>query len=172
MTTTMVNEVQALHARARFLSSRSVKAGAIGVAALAVFYVGVVGGASRSLGHLGDQIARDWYLLVPIMAGFGVQIGLVAELRRRHQMRGSAAAAGAAGAGSSTVGMVACCAHHIADLAPFIGATGAATFLTDYRVAFMAGGLGVNAIGIAVASRRLQRTPRHDPAKETSCAHV
>ncbi|MEX2556095.1 MAG: hypothetical protein WEB06_10725 [Actinomycetota bacterium] len=112
---------------------RSVRVGAAASAILAAFYVSVVWGASRSAGHLADQIASDWYFLVPIMAGFGIQIGLVSELRRRHQMRGAAAATGAAGAGSSTVGMIACCAHHIADLAPFIGATGAAAFLTDYR---------------------------------------
>lgn len=170
MATTMVNEVRAT--RVRFLSPRSVRAGVIGIAALAIFYVGVVGGSSRSLTHLGNQIGRDWYLLVPIMAGFGVQIGLVSELRHRHQMHGVAAAAGVAGAGSSTVGMVACCAHHLADLAPLIGATGAATFLTDYRIAFMAGGLGANAIGIGVASRRLRRMRPRGPVKEASCAHV
>jgi hypothetical protein len=54
--------------------------------------------------------------------------------------------------------MVACCAHHLADLAPFIGATGAAAFLTDYRIPFMVVGIGVNAIGIAVTARRLGRT--------------
>ena len=171
MTTTTMTELRASPAPAG-LSSRSVRAGAIGFAALAVFYLGVVGGASRSLSHLGDQIARDWYLLVPIMAGFGVQISLVSELRRLHQMRGTAAAAGAAGAGSSMVGMVACCAHHIADLAPFIGAAGAAAFLTDYRVAFMAGGLGVNAIGIVIASHRLRRVPRPDLSKGAPCAPV
>lgn len=154
------------------MSQKGVKAGVIGVSALAIFYVGVVGGASRSLDHLISQIGRDWYLLAPIMAGFGVQIGFVAELRRRHQLRGSAAAAGAAGAGSSTVGMVACCAHHIADLAPFIGATGAAAFLTDYRVPFMVGGLGVNAIGITVAARRLRRISGSDRGLEESCARA
>ena len=149
---------------------RSVRVGLIAGAILAAFYVSVVWGASRSFSHLSDQIARDWYLLVPIMAGFGVQVGLVSELRRRHRMRGAAAAAGAAGAGSSTVGMIACCAHHIADLAPFIGATGAAAFLTDHRVAFMVGGLGVNSVGVAVAWRRLRRSPAVQK-QEPSCAH-
>ena len=55
--------------------------------------------------------------------------------------------------------MVACCAHHIADLAPFIGATGTAAFLTDYRIPFMIVGIGVNAVGVAIAARRLRRTP-------------
>jgi len=151
--------------------SRSVRVGATASAVLAAFYVAVVWGASRSADHLTDQIASDWYFLVPIMAGFGIQVGLVSELRRRHQMRGAAAAAGAAGAGSSTVGMIACCAHHIADLAPFIGATGAAAFLTDYRIAFMGAGIGVNALGVAIAWRRLRRLPGH-VEEESACAHA
>ncbi len=64
--------------------------------------------------------------------------------------------------------MVACCAHHIAEFAPFIGATGAATFLIEYRIPFMIVGIGLNAIGVAVAARRLHHTtsprPHHDTA--------
>lgn len=148
----------------------SVRNGTIASAILAAFYVAVVWGASRSFGHLTDQMAKDWYLLVPIVAGFGVQVGLVSELRRRHQMRGAAAAAGAAGTGSSAVGMIACCAHHLADLAPFIGATGAAAFLSDLRILFMVAGIGVNAVGITIARRRLRLIPI-EHQEEASCTH-
>jgi hypothetical protein len=55
--------------------------------------------------------------------------------------------------------MVACCAHHLADLLPFLGASGAAAFLYDYRLAFVLVGVGVNAVGITIAVRRLRRTP-------------
>ena len=143
------------------MTPRSVRAGGLAAAGLALFYVVVVAGASGSWQHLTDQAVKDWYYLVPIMGGFGVQVALVAELRRRHRLDRSAAAAGGAGAGASTAGMVACCAHHIADLAPFIGATGAATFLIDYRVPFMLVGIGVNAVGVTVAARRLRRANAH-----------
>ena len=139
------------------MTPRSVRAGALAAAGLTLFYVLVVAAASGSWQHLTDQAANDWYYLVPIMGGFGLQVALVAELRRRHRLNRSAAAAGGAGAGASTAGMVACCAHHIADLAPFIGATGAATFLIDYRVPFMLVGIGVNAVGVTIAARRLRR---------------
>jgi len=138
---------------------RTLWIGGLGAAGLALLYAAVVATASGSIDHLVEQVRTDWYLLVPIVAGFGVQVGLLAELRRRRRMHGVAAGAGAAGAGASTVGMVACCAHHIADLAPFVGATAAATFLYDHRVAFMVVGLGVNAVAIAVAGRRLRRSP-------------
>ncbi len=137
--------------------ARSVRAGILASAGMAAFYAAVVGGLSGSTAHLVDQVAADGYLLVPIVAAFGVQVGLMSELRRRHRPHRGAAVAGAAGAGASTVGMVACCAHHLADLAPFLGATAAATFLTDYRLPFMASGLLVNGIGIAVVVRRLRR---------------
>jgi len=145
------------------VNARSVRAGTLASAGLALFYVVVVTGASGSLGHLVDQARQDWYYLAAIVAGFGVQVALISELRRRHRLQHAAAAAGGAGAGASTVGMVACCAHHIADLAPFIGATGAAAFLTDYRIPFMLVGIGVNAVGVAIAAHRLRQMPLGDP---------
>ena len=142
------------------MSPRSIRTGSVGVAILVLIYVGVVRGASGSWEHLLDQIRQDWYYLAAILAGLGVQVALISELRRRHRLHHGAAAAGGVGAGASTAGMIACCAHHIADLAPIVGATGAAAFLTDYRVPFMVVGIGVNAIGIAVATRRLRASSR------------
>ena len=150
------------------MSARSVRAAAIATVLLALFYVGVVWAASGSFQHVVDQAGRDWYYLALIVSGFGIQVALVSELRRRHRLQHSAALAGGAGVGSSTAGMVACCAHHIAELAPFIGATGAATFLIEYRIPFMIVGIGINAIGVAVAAHRLHHTaspePLHGPA--------
>ena len=153
------------------VTPRSVSAGLVASGALAVFYVAVVGGVSRSLEHLIDQARTDWYLLVPIIAGFGVQVALLVELRRRHRLHAEAMAAGGAGAGASTAGMVACCAHHIADLVPFLGATGVAAFLTDWRVTFMVAGIGVNAVAIAITARRLRQLPI-GPRGEVACAHA
>lgn len=150
------------------MSARSVRAAAIASALLALFYVGVVWAASGSFQHLVDQAGRDWYFLALILGGFGAQVGLVSELRRRHRLQHSAALAGGAGAGSSTAGMVACCAHHIAELAPFIGATGAATFLIEYRIPFMIVGIGINAVGVAAAALRLRDTVAPKPQLGTA----
>lgn len=147
---------------------RSVRIGVAAGPGMALFYALVVGGLSGSLDHLAGQVAADWYVLVPIVVGFGRQVGLVAELRRRHRLHRSAAAAGAVGTGASAVGMVACCAHHVADLAPLIGATAAATFLYDYRLPFMLVGIGVNAAAIAIVARRLRRLPARRTQEETS----
>ena len=150
------------------IAPRSVVTGLIGAVAMSVFYVVVVAGASGSWQHLAEQASEDWYLLVLVIAGFAVQVTLFAELRHRYRLQAAAAAAGGAGMGASTVGMVACCAHHLADLLPFLGATGLAAFLYDHRVAFVLVGVGLNAIGIAIALRRLRRTSIHRDQTMTS----
>jgi hypothetical protein len=144
----------------RALSTRSLLFGVGGSLGLATLYAVIVGGASGSLRHLAEQAGSDWYLLLPLALGFGLQVSLIVELRMRHRLQAATATAGTAGAGASTAGMVACCAHHVADLAPFLGATGAATFLIDYRIPFIVGGLGITTIGVAVSARRLRQTIR------------
>lgn len=146
------------------LATRSILVGLVGAMAIAMFYVLVVAAASGSWQHLADQIQADWYLLVLVVAGFATQVALLAELRRRQRLQVAAAAASGAGAGASAAGMIACCAHHIADLLPFLGASGAATFLYDYKIPFVLVGVGINVLGVAVAARRLRHAPIVLPA--------
>jgi hypothetical protein len=143
------------------ISARSIRHGLIAAAAMALFYVIVVRAASGSWSHLADQARQDWYYLVAIVAGFGTQIALASELRRRHRLGRSAAATGGVGAGASTAGMIACCAHHLAELFPLVGAASAAGFVTDYRVPFMLVGIVINAVAVIFAARRLARTTCH-----------
>jgi hypothetical protein len=90
----------------------------------------------------------------------GLFYALFVELRHRKRLHDAATkTATGGGAGASAVGMVACCAHHVADLAPIIGASGLAVFLTDYRISIMVLGIGINAFGVVLAARRLRRTP-------------
>ena len=155
---------------------RSLAWGAFASAGLALFYAIVVGLASGSVDHLLEQARGDWYLLAAIVAGFGTQVALTVELRRRHRLSHSALAAGGTGTGASAVGMVACCAHHLAELLPVLGATGAAAFLLDWRVPFMVAGIAINALGIAATARRLRRAgthAAHSPAtacRDATCA--
>lgn len=113
--------------------------------------------------HLGQQAIDDWPWLVLILAGFGTQVALFVELRHRPHDAATKDAvvktATGGGAGASSVGMVACCAHHVADLAPIIGVSGLAVFLTDYRVPIMIVGIAINTLGVVIAARRLHRIP-------------
>lgn len=124
--------------------------------AMVLFYVTVVRTASGSWSHLADQARSDWYYLVVIVAGFGTQVTLASELRRRRRLaHGSTVAAGIGGS-ASAAGMVACCAHHLADLLPFVGAASAAGFVTDYRLPLMLVGVTINGAAVVVLVRRLQ----------------
>jgi hypothetical protein len=67
------------------------------------------------------------------------------------------------GTGTSTIGMVACCAHHITDIAPLLGLTsvsalsGAASLVTEWKLPIIVFGLGVNAVSIALTLRTVRR---------------
>lgn len=148
------------------MNRRSVGWGAGASSALAGFYV-VVLAWSGGWEHLFDQARTDWWLLVPIVAAFGTQVALTVELRRRHHTHHLAATG--AGTGASAVGMVACCAHHLVDLVPLLGAAGLAGFLFDWRIPLMAAGLAVNLVAVAVAARRLSHLG-HSPGGAVSCA--
>jgi hypothetical protein len=147
--------------RRRVPAPRAVVHALMGALALFGVYTAIVAGASQSLDHYLDQMRADSYFIVPLMAGFGTQVALFTELRRRKRLHALAAGAGVGGATSSTVGMVACCAHHIVDLAPFLGASAAATFLTTWKVPLILVGLAVNAAGIAVGLRSLRSVTSH-----------
>jgi len=148
---------------------RSIVWGAAASLVMAWFYVAVIAWAS-GWGHLGDQIRLDWYFLVPIIAGFGVQVSLMMELRARHRVRPTEAAIGGTGAGSSAVGMLACCAHHLTEIAAIVGATAATTFLANYRIAFMVTGIALNAVGITFALRRLRHASSTSTMGHEACA--
>jgi hypothetical protein len=138
---------------------RLVSAALVGALALFATYTAIVAGASGSFAHYTDRLRADWYFVVPLTAGFGTQVALLVELRRRKRLHALAAGIGVSGAGASTAGMIACCAHHIVDLAPFLGASAAATLLTTWKLPLILVGLAVNAAGIVVGVRNLRKRP-------------
>jgi len=130
----------------------------VGLAAagmLVGLYLGVVTGSSGHFSHARELAWDDRYLLGAIAFGFGVQAALYTHLRLaiHGRLSRSSTATAVGGTGTSTVAMVACCAHHVAEALPALGLSGAAVFLTDNRLAFMAIGLGMNAIGVAFMLR-------------------
>lgn len=146
------------------MTPKAIRAGVLAAAVLGLFYALVVGGVG-GLTHLGQQAADDWPWLAMILAGFGAQVALFVELRHRKRLHDAAMkTATGGGAGASAVGMVACCAHHVADLAPIIGVSSLAVFLTDYRIPIMIGGVLINGLGVLLAARRLRHTPVPAPA--------
>ena len=123
----------------------------------------------QDFSHAMQQAAQDWLWVGLVALGFGTQIGLYTYLR---VIIHAAKAAGAtvmtgAGTGTSTLGMVACCAHHLTDIAPLVSLTGASGlsgaigFFTEWKYAFIALGLAINVIGIVVTLRTIRKSKAH-----------
>jgi hypothetical protein len=130
-----------------------VGAGMAGAMLLTALYFGIVSWA-ESPGHAIDLFWEDRWIVIPIILGFGVQMALYTILKKRLFIPaanpGPSGALTGAGGTTSTLAMIACCAHHVTDVLPILGLTAAATFLADYQTLFMRVGLGTTLVGIAV----------------------
>jgi len=139
---------------------RAVRTGLRAAAGLAAGYSLIIWAASRSPGHLLGQWRADALFIVLVAAGFGLQMGLYAHVRRVIQGDGRAAAVTAGGTATSTTAMVACCLHHLNEVVPFLGLSGAATFLIEYKTPVVLLSLAANGAGIVLTLRTLRRVTR------------
>jgi hypothetical protein len=130
-----------------------VTVGVISAALLTGLYFSIVSWA-ESPQHAAELFWQDRWIVFPIILGFGVQAGLYTILKMRLFVpvvsTGPSGPMMGAGGTTSTVAMVACCAHHVTDVLPILGLTAAAAFLAQYRTAFMLVGLGTTLTGIVV----------------------
>ncbi|HZP94914.1 MAG TPA: hypothetical protein VFC31_01065 [Candidatus Limnocylindria bacterium] len=135
----------------------SIAAGIVGALALVGLYLGLVTWA-QGPEHALELLWGDRLFVGLISAGFGTQVGLFSYLRllQRAMRRESVALAGA-GTATSSVSMVACCAHHVADVLPIVGLSGLAVFLVEFRTPLMLLGIATNLVGIVVMLRQLRR---------------
>ena len=135
----------------------SIALGALAAFGLAGLYLGIVTWA-QGVDHALQLLWDDRLFVGLIAAGFGTQIGLFTYVRllQRALARESVALAGA-GTATSSISMVACCAHHLADVLPVIGVSGLAVFLVEFRTPLMLLGLATNLAGIAVMLWQLRR---------------
>lgn len=149
---------------------RPILVGLLAAGGLLAFYVVVVLAGSGSTEHLWSLMAEDAWFVIAITAGFGSQIGLFSYLRAAmnatHGRMSTAVAA--SGTGGSTVAMVACCAHHLADILPLAGMTAATLFLSEYKRPLMTIGLLATGIGILWMLWQIRRHGQHSLAAVTS----
>jgi hypothetical protein len=126
--------------------------GFVGSIFLAAVYFGIVSWA-ESFNHAVEYFWQDRWIVLPIILGFGIQVALYTIIKFKiflpiDHIGFSGPSVGASGT-TSTIAMVACCAHHLTDVLPILGLTAAATFLAKYRILFMVVGLGSTILGIA-----------------------
>ena len=137
--------------------------GFAGMLALSGIYFGIVS-LAESPSHAIELFLEDRWIVAPIILGFGIQVALYVVLKKRLFIPvvnvGPSGALTGAGGGVSATAMVACCAHHVTDVLPLVGLTAAATFLAEYRLAFMFVGLGTTILGILVMLTILFRERR------------
>jgi len=141
------------------ISPRSLAVGGLTAAGLLALYLGIIS-LAQGVDHAVQQLTTDAVFVTVIAVGFGIQIALFTELRTLDRRHRGAVAASAAGTGTSTVAMLACCAHHLADILPLVGVSAAAVFLDAYRTPLFLIGVAVNGVGVIVVARQLQRARR------------
>jgi len=102
-----------------------------------------------------SQFASFWYFIVSLAIGFGIQIGLYVHLKKlvvgKH---GGGKMLGVTGT-TSTVAMISCCAHYLANLLPILGTIGIVTFVAQYQTELFWVGIIFNVGGIAYMARRI-----------------
>jgi hypothetical protein len=130
----------------------SVLYGMIASLALLVFYLGIVSifqGIEFALMNLRSL----WYLIFPLAAGFGTQVGLFFSIRHTAQVTAMVGSTGAVSGGS----MLACCSHFLLNTLPFAGFAGLATILVQYQAWFLGVGILSNVLGIGFMIRHKNR---------------
>lgn len=128
-------------------------------AALLAIYFGVltlISGWSFTV----EEFTRYWYYLVPLAAGFGLQVALFLKLREVVSRAKQAGAVIAASGTTSTAAMISCCAHYLTNVAPVIGATGLVAFAAQFQVEMFWVGLAFNAAGIAYVGTKLYKASK------------
>lgn len=128
--------------------------GLLAASGLLAIYLGIIT-LAQGWSHALQQLADDRWFVGLIAAGFGIQVGVFTHLRRVHAKAASGGVAVSGGAG--TVAMLACCAHHLSELLPVIGASGAAIFLELYKTPLQWLALALNIGGTLYLLHRLRQ---------------
>jgi Cu+-exporting ATPase len=133
--------------------------GMVALAALIGIYFGVltlVSGWAFTLSQLSDF----WPYIIPLAAGFGLQVGLYLHLRRLTASHVHANQVVAASGTTSTIAMLACCTHYLANILPLLGAVGLVTLIAQYQIQLFWVGLAFNAAGIVYVAHQLYQAKR------------
>lgn len=105
-----------------------------------------------------SQFSAYWYFIVGLAIGFGIQIGLYSYLKRAIQSGVVPQAVLALSGTTSTVAMVSCCAHYLANILPVLGVAGFVSIIGQYQIELFWVGILVNALGIAYIGKKSSRS--------------
>jgi cation transport ATPase len=139
------------------LNWRPFAAACFAVAGLLGFYLGVIT-LAQGWSHAVQQLSADRWYIGAIALGFGAQVGLFVYLRALHAR--AATGGMAASTGTSTAAMLACCAHHLAELLPIVGLSGAAILLNAYKTPLLWLGIVMNLGGVIYLLHHIEQARR------------
>lgn len=136
------------------MARSSFVAGAFGATVLLAMYFGVLTAIS-GWDFARAQFSAFWYFILALAFGFGVQVGLYRELSGRIRGGDGARNVLVATGANSTVAMISCCAHYLANILPLLGATGLLALVGQYQIELFWVGLAANLLGIAYIARKI-----------------
>ncbi|MEK7142799.1 MAG: hypothetical protein AAB785_01185 [Patescibacteria group bacterium] len=101
------------------------------------------------------QFNQNWYYIITLSTGFGIQVGLFSYLKSLIQ-QASKKVIVVTGT-TSTLAMISCCAHYIVNILPIIGISGVVTVISQYQIQLFWVGILFNIAGIIFISWRIRR---------------
>lgn len=99
-----------------------------------------------------EFMTDQWYLVTPLVLGFGTQAGLFRAIHLLSHHGGGVVMTGSGSVSGGT--MLACCMHNLVPLFPVLGISGLATFFASYRTQVFLASIGVTLLGVGYMSRK------------------
>lgn len=129
--------------------------GLLGMAGLLGLYfiiLTLVSGWSFTL----KQFDENWYYIVLLSFGFGIQIGLYTYLKNMVHSQGGGRIVAVSGT-TSTAAMISCCSHYLVNILPVLGITGIVTFVSQYQTQLFWVGIIANLAGVIYMGRKVAK---------------
>lgn len=111
-----------------------------------------------------SQFSGNWYFILGLTFGFGIQVTLYSYLRRlikNHKVVSVGTGKTVAITGTtSTLSMISCCAHYLVNILPILGVAGVLSFISQYQKELFGVGILFNFFGVIYISRQIIRFKR------------
>ena len=108
---------------------------------------------SKSTNFALEQLLNLKLYIIPLALGFSFQVLLFLNIREK--VKGSSGLVFGSGT-MSTGSMIACCAHHITEVLPFLALGGISIFFTNYQKELLILSILINWFGVLYMYRRLR----------------
>lgn len=138
------------------LKIKAVLWGSLGASLLLTFFFSVVSLIS-GWNFAKSQFTEFWFYILPLALGFGAQVGLYTYLKMsiaNHCPAGTGKALAVSGT-STTLAMISCCAHYLANIVPIVGISGVLTVIPEYQEELFMVGLAFNVFGLIYITRQI-----------------